>query len=34
MTPRQEERIRNKIAKIRKELAADKKQWGGYHHDG
>jgi uncharacterized membrane protein len=25
MTPKQEERIRNKIARIRKELAADKK---------
>ncbi|MCD4772134.1 MAG: hypothetical protein K8R41_01975 [Bacteroidales bacterium] len=34
MTPKQEERIRNKIARIRKELAADKKHWGGYHHDG
>jgi hypothetical protein len=34
MTPKQEERIRNKIARIKKELAADKKHWGGYHHDG
>ncbi|MGF1670266.1 MAG: hypothetical protein ACFCU6_07445 [Balneolaceae bacterium] len=34
MTPKKEERIRNKIAKIRKELAADKQRWGGYHHDG
>ncbi len=34
MTPKQEERIRKKIARIRKELAADKKQWGGFHHDG
>jgi hypothetical protein len=34
MTPKQEERIRNKIANIRKELAADKKRWGGFHHDG
>lgn len=34
MTPKQEERIRNKIAKIRKELAADKQRWGGFHHDG
>lgn len=33
MTPKQEERIRNKIAKIRKELAADKKRWGGFHDD-
>jgi len=34
MTPKQEERIRNKIARIRKELAADKKRWGGFHNDG
>lgn len=34
MTPKQEERIRNKIKKIKTALAADKKQWGGYHHDG
>lgn len=34
MTPKQEERIRTKIARIRKELAADKKRWGGFHHDG
>jgi len=34
VTPKQVERIRNKIARIRKELAADKKSWGGYHHDG
>lgn len=34
MTPKQEERIRKKIARIRKELAADKKRWGGFHHDG
>ena len=33
MTPKQEERIRNKIAKIRKELAADKKRWGGFYND-
>jgi hypothetical protein len=33
MTPKQEERIRNKIARIRKELAADKKRWGGFHDD-
>lgn len=33
-TAKQEERIRNKIARIRKELAADRKFWGGYHHDG
>lgn len=34
MTPKQEERLRNKIASIRKELAADKQRWGGAHHDG
>lgn len=33
MTPKQEERIRNKIARIRKALAADKKRWGGFHDD-
>lgn len=34
MTPKQIERVKNKIAKIKKELAADKKHWGGYYHDG
>ncbi len=33
MTPKQEERIRTKIARIRKELAADKQRWGGFHDD-
>jgi hypothetical protein len=33
LTPKQIERIRTKIARIRKELAADKKHWGGFHHD-
>lgn len=33
MTPKQEERIRIKIARIRKELAADKKRWGGFYDD-
>lgn len=33
MTPKQEERIRNKIARIRKDLAADKKRWGGFYDD-
>lgn len=33
MTDKQKERVRNKIAKIRKELAADKKRWGGFHDD-
>ena len=34
MTPKQEERIRDKISKIKKALAADKRQWGGIYHDG
>ncbi len=34
MTEKQIERIKNKIAKIKKGLAADKKHWGGYYHDG
>ena len=34
MTPKQEERIRIKIAKIKKALAADKRFWGGEYHDG
>lgn len=34
MTPKQEERIRKKIKKIKAALAADKKRWGGFHHDG
>jgi hypothetical protein len=34
MTPKQEERLRNKIKKIKAVLAADKKFWGGFHHDG
>lgn len=34
MTPKQEERIRNKIKKIKAALAADKKFWGGFYHDG
>jgi hypothetical protein len=33
MTPKQEERIRKKIARIRKELAADKKRFGGFYDD-
>ena len=31
MTIKQEERIRAKIAAIRREIAREKKQWGGYH---
>ena len=34
MTPKQEERIKKKILKIKKGLAADKRFWGGYYHDG
>ena len=34
LIPKQKERIKNKILKIKKALAADKKQWGGYYHDG
>ncbi len=34
MTPKQEARLRNKILKIKKALAADKKEWGGEYHDG
>lgn len=33
MTPKQKERIQLKIAKIKKELAADKKRWGGFYDD-
>jgi hypothetical protein len=32
LTP--EERIRKKIADIKKALTADKQHWGGYYHDG
>jgi hypothetical protein len=32
LTP--EERIRKKIADLKKALAADKQHWGGYYHDG
>lgn len=31
MTPKQKERIVNKIKKIRKEIYEEKKRWGGYH---
>lgn len=34
MTPKQIERIQNKIKKIKHELAKDKKNWGGFYHDG
>ncbi|MGB3229151.1 MAG: hypothetical protein WBB02_14350 [Saprospiraceae bacterium] len=34
MTEKQIERVRNKIDKYKKALAADKKLWGGFYHDG
>ena len=34
MTLKQIERIKSKIDKLKKELAKDKKMWGGQHHDG
>jgi hypothetical protein len=34
MTPKQEERIKNKIKKVKAALSADKKRWGGQYHDG
>lgn len=34
MTPKQQERIKSKIKKIKAALAADKKYWGGEYHDG
>jgi hypothetical protein len=34
LTPKQEERLRNKIKKIKAGLAADKRLWGGHYHDG
>jgi hypothetical protein len=33
MTPKQAERIQAKITKIKKELAADKRRWGGFYDD-
>ncbi len=33
MTPKQVERIQAKIKKIKAELAADKKRWGGFYDD-
>jgi hypothetical protein len=33
MTPKQEDRIRTKIKRIKAELAADKKRWEGYYDD-
>jgi len=34
MPPKQQERLQNKIKKIKAALAADKMHWGGYYHDG
>lgn len=34
MTPKQIERTQNKIKQIKRTLAADKKEWGGFHRDG
>ena len=34
MTPKQVEKIKLRIKKIKAELARDKKFWGGYYHDG
>lgn len=34
MTPKQKERIQQKIKKIKSALAADKRFWHGFHHDG
>ena len=33
MTPKQEERLRLKIKRIKSALAADKKRWGGFYDD-
>ena len=34
MTPKQIERVKTKIKRIKAALAADKKDWGGFYHDG
>lgn len=34
LTPKQIERVKNKIKKVKAALLADKKHWGGYYHDG
>jgi hypothetical protein len=34
MTDRQIKSVRTKIDKIKKALSADKRRWGGQHHDG
>ena len=33
MTEKQEQRIKDKITKIKKDLAADKRKWGGFYDD-
>ena len=34
MTEKKIASVKNKITKIKRALAADKKQWGGFYHDG
>ncbi|GAB1370442.1 hypothetical protein MASR1M45_05030 [Candidatus Kapaibacterium sp.] len=34
MTPKQQERIQNKIKRIKAALAAEKRKWGGVYNDG
>ena len=34
MTDKQNKRVKNQIARLKKALAADKKYWGGQYHDG
>jgi len=34
LTPKQIERVYNKIKKVKAALVADKKHWGGFYHDG
>ena len=33
-TPKQVERVKEKIKRLKAALAFDRKQWGGFHHDG
>ena len=34
MTEKQIEKVKEKIVKYKKALSADKRQWGGFYHDG
>ncbi|MBI2258260.1 MAG: hypothetical protein HYU67_05115 [Flavobacteriia bacterium] len=34
MTPKEENLIRRKIARVKADLVADKRRWGGCYHDG